>query len=139
MPSHPLDLSTMRQQQLNSQDPSPYPGYNYNSDEQESQLPDNYYERALVNNLPESTPGVHQDGNVSSRILFFSSSHMIFDRTSTSTKYLPMKKIEWLNGSFEVAGTQVSSIRHYASLTTRPHPLEHSYTFPNQNMPIGMC
>jgi len=72
IPSYSPDLSMMRQQQPISRDSSPYPGYNYNSDEQESQLPDSYYrEHAQVSNPPESTPGAHQDSNVSFPFLLF--------------------------------------------------------------------
>jgi len=72
IPSYSPDLSTMHQQQPISRDSSPYPGYNYNLDEQESQLLDSYYhEHAQVSNLPESTPGAHQDSNVSFPFLLF--------------------------------------------------------------------
>ena len=72
IPSYSPDLSTMHQQQPISHDSSPYPGYNYNSDEQESQLLDSYYrEHAQVSNLPESTLGAHQDSNVSFPFLLF--------------------------------------------------------------------
>ena len=100
-------------QQHISQDSSPYPGYNL--DEQESQLLDNYYrERGQVGYLPESAPDIHQDSNVSFQVLLFSPFRMRFDRTSTSMRYLPMRKIEQLNSSFEVAGIQVGLIRPHA-------------------------
>ena len=100
-------------QQHISQDSSLYPGYN--SDEEESQLPDSYYlERRQIGYLPESAPSIHQDSNVSFQVLLFSLFRMKFDRTSTSMRYLPMRKIEQPSSSFEVAGIQVGLIRPHA-------------------------
>ena len=68
----------MSQQQPTSCDSSPHLGYNYNYDDQESQLPNNYYCESLqARGLSESTPGVYQDGDVSFYILLFSPSHEI--------------------------------------------------------------
>jgi len=111
IPSHSSELSMICQQQPISRSPSPYPGYHYNSDEMESQLPDSYYcERAQVSNPPKSTLGVYQDSNVSFHALLFSPSHLKFDRTSRSMRYLPMRKTEQPSRSFEVTGTQVRFI-----------------------------
>ena len=100
-------------QQHISQDSSLYPGYN--SDEEESQLPDSYYlEHCQIGYLPESAPSIHQDSNVSFQVLLFSLFRMKFDRTSTSMRYLPMRKIEQPSSSFEVAGIQVGLIRPHA-------------------------
>ena len=132
------ETGTIYSQQDISRGPSPYTGYN-SDDDQESQL--QYYNECVqAGYLPESPLDVHQDGNVRFwHVLLFSLFHMKFNRTSTSTRYLLMRKIGQLSSSFKMPGTKVSSFRPYVCLPTSSSSLDHSYSFPEHNTPIGTC
>ena len=131
------ETGTISSQQDVSRGPSPYTGYN-SDDDQESQL-QYYKERVQAGYLPASALDVHQDGNVRFHVLLFSLFHTKFNRTSTSMRYLLMRKIGQLSGSFEVPGTKVSSFRLYVCLPTSSSSLDHSYSFPDHNASIGTC